>query len=94
MLGDNRRFNFQLAIRDNHLLSLPDELSYLSRLRELLIQSNRIRMILPELCQLDLGSPRSALRIEGNPLDPELLDQLRLGISHVIDYIRSEHYRA
>lgn len=51
-------------------------------------------MILPELSQLDLNSPRSVLRIDGNPLDQDLVDQLKLGISHVLDYIRTDQYQS
>ena len=50
-------------------------------------------MLPPELNTFDINSQRSILRIEGNPLDNDLADQLKLGISHVIDFIRSDIYR-
>ncbi|UXI18008.1 uroporphyrinogen decarboxylase [Sarcoptes scabiei] len=82
------------AIRDNHLINLPDELCLLERLRELLIQNNRIRMIPPDLAGTDLNSPRGIIRMEGNILETDLADQLRLGISHVFEYIKTDIYRA
>lgn len=51
-------------------------------------------MLAPELCNFDISSQRSTIRMEGNPLDPELADQLKLGVSHVLDFIRSDYYRA
>ncbi|KAI2809283.1 hypothetical protein RDWZM_003389 [Blomia tropicalis] len=83
-----------ITLRDNNLISLPGEIGMLSRLRELLIQNNRLKMLAPELCNFDISSQRSTIRMEGNPLDPELADQLKLGVSHVLDFIRSDYYRA
>ncbi|KAH9423501.1 ras suppressor protein 1-like [Dermatophagoides pteronyssinus] len=83
-----------LAIRDNHLISIPEELILLQRLRELLIQNNRIKMLPPELGNMDFNSPRCQIRMEGNPFEPDLSDQLQLGVSHVLDYIRSDIYRS
>lgn len=51
-------------------------------------------MLPPELSTFDITSQRSVLRMDGNPLDHELADQLKLGVSHVLDYIRSDIYQA
>lgn len=83
-----------LTLRDNNLISLPAEIGLLHRLRELLIQNNRLRMLPSELSNFDISSQRSTLRMEGNPLDQDLADQLKLGVSHVLDYIRSDIYQA
>ena len=42
---------------------------------------------------LDLASNKSVLRLEGNFWVPPIEDQLKLGPSHVLDYLRSETYR-
>ena len=39
----------QLVLRDNDLIAIPKEIGDLSRLRELLIQGNRLTVIPPEL---------------------------------------------
>ena len=51
-------------------------------------------MLPSELSNFDISSQRSTLRMEGNPLDQDLADQLKLGVSHVLDYIRSDIYQA
>lgn len=51
-------------------------------------------MLPPELAGLDFNSPRSVIRMDGNPFDMDLVDQLKLGISHVLDYIRSDIYQS
>ncbi|OTF77393.1 ras suppressor protein 1-like protein [Euroglyphus maynei] len=51
-------------------------------------------MLPPELGNMDFNSPRSIIRMEGNPFEPDLNDQLKLGVSHVLDYIRSDIYRS
>lgn len=43
--------------------------------------------------QLDLVSNKSVLKMDYNPWVAPIADQLQVGISHVIDYIRSETYR-
>lgn len=52
------------------------------------------RMLPPELGNMDFNSPRSIIRMEGNPFESDLSDQLKLGVSHVLDYIRSDIYRS
>ena len=83
----------QLVLRDNDLIALPKELGLLVRLRELHIQNNRLSVLPPELGSLDLTSQRSVVRMDGNYWVPPIADQLQLGVSHVIDYIRSDTYK-
>ena len=45
-------FFFQLVLRENDLISLPKEIGELTRLRELLIQGNRLTVLPPELGRL------------------------------------------
>jgi len=82
-----------LVLRDNDIIILPKELGLLVRLRELHIQHNRLSVLPPELGQLDLCSHRSVVRMEGNPWVPPIADQLQIGVTHVIDYIRSDTYK-
>ncbi|XP_054161442.1 ras suppressor protein 1-like [Oppia nitens] len=82
-----------LVLRDNDLIVLPTELGLLIRLRELHIQNNRLTVLPPELGQLDLCSHRSVVRMEGNPWVPPIADQLQIGVTHVIEYIRTDTYR-
>lgn len=51
------------------------------------------RVLPPEIGALDLSSHRSVVRMEGNPWVPPIADQLQIGVSHVIDYIRSDTYK-
>ncbi|XP_053208343.1 ras suppressor protein 1-like [Panonychus citri] len=82
-----------LCLRDNDLLTLPREIGQLTRIRELHIQNNRLSALPPELGNLDLCSNRSVCRMEGNPWIPQIADQLQIGVSHVIDFIRQEAYK-
>nr|CAG4641032.1 EOG090X09QT [Eulimnadia texana] len=82
-----------LVLRDNDLIELPKEIGDLVRLRELHIQGNRLSVLPPEIGNLDLSSNKSVLKMENNPWVAPIADQLQVGVSHVIEYIRSETYR-
>lgn len=82
-----------LVLRENDLIELPKEIGELARLRELHIQGNRLTVLPPEIGNLDLVSNKAVFRMEFNPWVTPIGDQLQVGISHVMDYIRSETYR-
>lgn len=82
-----------LSLRENDLIDLPKELGQLARLRELHIQGNRLTLLPPELGNIDLLSHRCVVRMENNPWVAPIADQLEIGVSHVIEYIRSETYK-
>lgn len=63
------------------------------RLRELHVQNNRLTVMPPEIGSLDLLGNKSVLKMEENPWVPPIQEQYLLGISHVLDYIKSEAYR-
>merc|ERR1711942_331922 len=75
-----------LALRDNELVDVPQELG------ELHLQGNRLTVLPPTLGSLDFLSSRSILKLDNNPWVPPIEDQLMLGVSHVIEYIRTETY--
>ena len=83
-----------LALRDNNLTALLTDSQFFARLRELLIENNFLQILPPELSTFDVNSQRHVLRVDGNPLNPELADQLRLGLSHLIQYIGTSFYHA
>jgi len=82
-----------LALRDNELVDLPQEIGELGGLRELHLQGNRLTVLPPSLGHLDFLSSRSILKLDNNPWVPPIEDQLMLGVSHVIEYIRTETYK-
>ena len=82
-----------LAIRDNELVEIPEEIGFLTSLRELHLQGNRMTVLPPQLGQLDFLSSRKILKLDNNPWVPPIEDQLILGVSHVIEYIRTETYK-
>ncbi|XP_018018668.1 ras suppressor protein 1 [Hyalella azteca] len=82
-----------LVLRDNDLVDLPREVGELHRLRELHLQSNRLQVLPPEISYLDLQGSKSCFRIDGNHLIQMLADQLLLGISHVIDIMKTPTYK-
>merc|ERR1711915_48607 len=82
-----------LALRDNELVDVPQEIGELSGLRELHLQGNRLTVLPPSLGHLDFLSSRSILKLDNNPWVPPIEDQLMLGVSHVIEYIRTETYK-
>ena len=102
-----------LAIRDNELIEIPEEIGALSNLRELHIQGNRLTVLPPSVGQLDFQSSRKILKlgtlqndsyvirtcshnsysVDNNPWVPPIEDQLILGVSYVIEYIRTETYK-
>ena len=81
-----------LAIRDNDLVDVPQEIGELSGLRELHLQGNRLTVLPPSLGHLDFLSSRSILKLDNNPWVPPIEDQLMLGVSHVIEFIRINQY--
>ncbi|XP_044003913.1 ras suppressor protein 1 isoform X1 [Aphidius gifuensis] len=82
-----------LVLRENDLIELPREIGDLNRLRELHIQGNRLTVLPPEIGNIDLISNKAVFRMEFNPWVTPIGDQLQVGISHVMDYIRSETYK-
>merc|ERR1711944_291268 len=82
-----------LAIRDNELIEIPEEIGALSNIRELHLQGNRLTVLPPSIGQLDFQSSRKILKLDNNPWVPPIEDQLILGVSYVIEYIRTETYK-
>lgn len=82
-----------MGLRDNDLLELPRELGELTRLRELHIQNNRLTVLPPEIADLDLLGQKSVLKMEENPWVQPISEQYLLGISHVLEYIKSDAYK-
>merc|ERR1711902_19247 len=82
-----------LAIRDNELIEIPEEIGALSNIRELHLQGNRLTVLPPSVAQLDFQSSRKILKLDNNPWVPPIEDQLILGVSYVIEYIRPETYK-
>jgi len=82
-----------LALRDNELIDVPQEIGELGVLRELHLQGNRLTVLPPSLGSLDFLSSRSILKLDNNHWVPPIEDQLMLGVSHVIEYIRTETYK-
>lgn len=80
-------------MRDNDLLELPREIGELIRLRELHIQNNRLTVLPPDIASLDLQSNKSVFKMEENPWVTPIAEQYLLGISHVLEYIKTEAYR-
>uniref|UniRef100_A0A182KGN9 Disease resistance R13L4/SHOC-2-like LRR domain-containing protein n=1 Tax=Anopheles christyi TaxID=43041 RepID=A0A182KGN9_9DIPT len=82
-----------LGLRDNDLLELPREIGELTRIRELHIQNNRLSVLPPEIANLDMPGPKSVLKMEENPWVTAIAEQYLVGISHVLEYIKTEAYR-
>lgn len=74
-------------------MELPREIGELTRLRELHIQNNRLTVIPPEIANLELYSNKSVFKMEENPWVQPIVEQYLLGISHVLEYIKTEAYR-
>ena len=75
------------------MIEVPEEIAALTNLRELHLQGNRLTVLPPQLGQLDFLSSRRILKLENNPWVPPIEDQLIMGVSHVIEYIRTETYK-
>ncbi|XP_047510034.1 ras suppressor protein 1-like isoform X2 [Pieris napi] len=82
-----------LSLAQNDLIEVPGELGQLTKLRELHLQGNILVVLPPEIGFLELASNESVLRLESNFWVPPIEDRLKLGPSHVLDYLRSETYR-
>lgn len=81
-----------MVLRENDIIELPKEVGELPRLRELHLQGNRLTILPPEIGSLDY-TQKSAFKFEGNDWVPPIADQLKLGVSHLLDFLRSESYR-
>lgn len=42
---------------------------------------------------LDLGGAKQVLKMENNPWTTPIADQLQVGVSHVLEFVRSETYK-
>jgi len=81
-----------LVVRDNDITEVPKELGELSKLKELHLQHNRLRVLPPEIGNLDFTAPNHLLRWQGNAWINEISDQLVLGASHILGYLKSDAY--
>ncbi len=79
-----------LALRHNALVWISEELGSCSELNELHLQDNELRFLPPTLSELN---ELSLLRLSGNKWIQPIADQLRLGVSHVVNYIGGKTYR-
>jgi hypothetical protein len=75
-----------LDLRDNWLTAVPSELGQLTRLQVLDLSSNRLTVLPAELGELPRGID---LRLDGNSLSEPLPGLVQLGVSAVLDYLRS-----
>ena len=81
----------ELHIQGNRLSVLPPELG----LKFNIVLRKEVRHNIFGLFKgnLDLTSNKSVIRMENNPWVAPIADQLQVGLSHVIDYLRSETYK-
>lgn len=81
------------AARDNRITKIAREIGHLSYLRELFLQGNQLRMLPPQLADLEeLSGSEGILYLDGNPWILPIKDQLLLGPTHVLKYISSSTY--
>lgn len=80
-------------MRENDIIDLPKEIGELTRLRELHVQGNRLSILPPEIGNFDMTSQKSVFKFEGNEWVKPIAEQLQLGMSHLMDYLRSETYK-
>lgn len=74
-------------------MELPQEIGELTRLRELHVQGNRLTILPPAIGNLDMMSNKSVFKLEGNEWVTPIAEQLQLGISHLMEYLRSDTYK-
>ncbi|RZF39846.1 hypothetical protein LSTR_LSTR000494 [Laodelphax striatellus] len=73
--------------------SLPGNFFMLETLRALYLGDNDFEILPAEIGNLDLVGNKSVFRMDFNPWVTPISDQLQVGVSHVMDYIRTETYR-
>ncbi|TRY77881.1 hypothetical protein TCAL_12044 [Tigriopus californicus] len=83
-----------LALRDNRISRVSKDLKDLLFLFEIHLQGNKLRFLPPEFADCpELNGNKSIVKLEGNPWILPIKDQLRLGVSHVMTYIKSSTYK-
>ncbi|CAK9303928.1 unnamed protein product [Gordionus sp. m RMFG-2023] len=82
-----------LNLRENDLILVPKELNQLTKLKELNISGNRLSVLPPELSEIESLANKQMLKMDNNPWLPPISDQLRLGVNHVINYIKTQTYK-
>lgn len=79
-----------LFSRDNQICSISSNIGCLKSLKELHLQGNRLRLLPPELADLE---ELDVLKIDKNPWILPIADTYPLGKRHLFNYIRSSTYR-
>ncbi|CAB4054502.1 Ras suppressor protein 1 [Lepeophtheirus salmonis] len=76
---------------------LPGNFFIMNSLRALYLSDNDFEYMPPELGKLvpflDFLSSRAIIKLDNNPWVQPIEESLQLGISHVVEYLRSETYR-
>lgn len=83
----------ELHIQGNRLTVLPPEIGMNNKNVKTNLERALHKFIFYLTGNLDLVSNKAVFRMEFNPWVTPIGDQLQVGISHVMDYIRSETYR-
>ncbi|CAF0954975.1 unnamed protein product, partial [Didymodactylos carnosus] len=78
-----------LVFRHNNLSHIPYQIGRLKNLKELHIQHNKLQILPPDL---DLLGQKHIFRYDPNPFVPEINAQLKLGLTHLFDYLKSDDY--
>ncbi|EPZ34318.1 hypothetical protein O9G_000505 [Rozella allomycis CSF55] len=83
-----------LNMRDNKISYIPKEIGDCESLRELFLQGNKIRTLPASLSKLPLDRPGGMLRLAGNSLLGGLVESLKISVSNLWDFMKSEEYEA
>lgn len=87
----------ELHVQNNRLTVLPPELGMYMFIQHILAVLSQAQTCCCQQCwygtgNLDLVGSKQLLRMENNPWVPSIAGELQLGVSHVLDHIRTSTY--
>lgn len=91
-IGELQRLR-ELHIQNNRLTVLPPEICMYIQVTICDRSTFEIPFYRQILANLDLLGNKSVMKMEENPWVQPIAEQYLLGISHVLDYIKTEAYR-
>jgi hypothetical protein len=87
------QFHYNQICRDNQIVQVHRDLSRLVLLSELHMQGNQLRLLPPEMAEMEeLAGSNGALFLDANPWILPIQDQVKLGPTHVMTYLASSTY--
>jgi Leucine-rich repeat (LRR) protein len=76
-------------MRDNKIQTIPAEIGYLTKLKVLFAQGNKLKWLPPQLVYCAPLFDTDGVRLAGNPLVDTLVSRLKVSVRAALEYLKT-----